>query len=321
MANTFDIKDLIGRIPTFNGQQRDLEHFINTCEMINTNLIKDDQRNSLVYFIKMNITDIALAKMQPLSTLNSWNEIKGRLEDKFKRPITSENAQNEIARIKQQYGEPIEIYGNKFRMALRRLNTASENDSNSEEGRKALRNSNEKFAINKFEQNILNSQLKLWVQVKSCDTLDKAITAAMEKEYQFANTRKLICNYCNKEGHTAINCRRRLNEKSQNAPNRNQMRRNEQFDRNREVNRTEQMNKNKANDFARKSNYYPRNRFNNNMKRNQFTPNQNFNKYKQTPIGTERKQHTDNANVKLNQENGTKPEFTIEDLLNKETKN
>lgn len=217
-----ELKDIITEIPYFEGYQKDMDHFISVCSQFN-DLLAEDQRTDYVKIVKTRFKGVALAKMQPLDTLNEWNDIKTRIIEKFKRPVTYEHAQEELNNIRQLRNETIEVYGNRIRLALQKLNSASENVTESVEGRRILRTTNEKYAIRKFEQNLLNDNLKIWVSTKNCTTVDSAISYAMQKEFHFNSYRRIRCNYCNIEGHIEQNCRQKQrnygSNHNQNRPN------------------------------------------------------------------------------------------------------
>lgn len=225
MANQLKISDFISEIPNFEGYQKDLEHFISTNSTY-YDLLDEAQKPNFIRIITTKFKGIALAKMQPFDTLLTWDDVKKRLEEKFKRPNTYENAQEELNNVFQARNESIEVYGNRIRLALHKLNSASENLTTTAEGIRLLRSTNEKFAIRKFEQNLISDNLKIWVGTKDCKTLDSAISFAMQKEYHFKSNRKIQCNYCNREGHQEIECRQK--QRNQYNSNRN----NSNFNRN-----------------------------------------------------------------------------------------
>lgn len=211
---TIPLKDVIKDIPVFEGYQKDLDYFISVCETFE-GFMAQAHKSAFVKIVISKFKGIALAKMQPTDTLLTWQDIKTRLEEKFKRPITYENAQEEISNIKQARNESVETYGNRFRMTLIKLNSASEVLASNDEGRKLLRDTNEKYAVRKFEQNLHNNNLKMWVATKGCTNLDSAISNAMLKENHFYETRKLTCNYCNRDGHMERDCRQKQRNSTQ----------------------------------------------------------------------------------------------------------
>lgn len=342
---TLQLKDIISAIPVFEGYQRDLDYFISVCTTYN-DLVEETQRPMFISIIKSKLKGIALAKMQPVSTLTTWAEVKSRLEEKFKRPNTYENAQLEISNITQARNETVETYGNRLRMALIRLNSAAEGLTNTQEGKKSLRDANEKIAVMRFEQNLLSNDLKMWVGTKYCTTLDAAITHAMQKENHYKSNRKVTCNFCNREGHVEKECRQKQKNYNQGYQNRNQNRFNGS---NGNVNNG---NNNQAR--YRSSSYSPpkNNTSNNCNERKKFYPNRNNNDRYQNESGkylynnnyshnssgnnSNRPTNMNNNRYSNQNSNGSNPStsqnarttriepnqrLTLNDVLKKETKN
>lgn len=197
--------DLITIIPIFEGQQEDLDYLISTCSTFDE-IVAEEQKDMFVSIVKAKLKGIALTKMQPFSDLKKWDQIKTRLEEKFKRPITYETAQDEISNIRQNRTESIEIYGNNVRLALHKLNIASETLTTDVGSLRLLRTANEKIAVRKFEHGLYNDNLKICIGAKDYSSLDIAISYAMEKENLYKNESRIRCNYCNIVGHIEKEC-------------------------------------------------------------------------------------------------------------------
>lgn len=200
--------DIINSIPVFDGKSSDLDFFISTCSTINT-IVTEEQKIMFISIIRTKFKGMALSKMEPLDELKDWNSIKKRLEEKFRKPTSYENAQDEISRIIQGRNEDMETYGNRFRLALYKLNLASKSLSENADSVALLRTANEKLALRKFEQNISNNNLKIFVCAKACRTIEEAIAFAIKREdaYKAEN----ICNYCKKRGHFSHTCFQKQN--------------------------------------------------------------------------------------------------------------
>lgn len=209
--------DIINAIPIFEGHQKDLDYFISTCSTYNE-IVKDEQKSMFLSIVKTKLKGIALTKMEPFSEMTTWQMVQTRLEEKFKRPLNFEIAQDEISNIRQARNDSIEIYGNNIRFALHKLNKASESLTTDENALKLLRTANEKLATRKFEQGLYNINLKLCVGAKDCNSLDTAISYAMQKENLYKNESRDRCNYCHIVGHTENECRRK--QQGQDRPNR-----------------------------------------------------------------------------------------------------
>lgn len=336
VEETLKIKDIALTMPYFEGFQKDLDFFISTCKTYNET-VTEAQRPLLLQVIKTKFKGIALAKMEPLTTLTSWAEVKTRLEEKFKRPNTYEHAQDEITRIHQARNETIEVYGNRFRMALHRLNKAAESLTESVEGLQVLRDTNEKYAVRKFEQNINNNELKFWVKMKNCKTLDAAIVVAMEEEDQFEVPRRIFCNYCSRNGHSERDCRQKQRERNQNSSNQSETSRTNQYYQNRFSTDSNSPPKNNYNNNGNSNTYNNRNskapyqnKNSGNDNRYQSNRNTNPNNYGNNSNRNKNKKYTGNEgsdsdpsnsqNARVSK-NETKEPLTLNDVLKKEAKN
>lgn len=159
---------------------------------------------------------MAFLKMQPFADLDTWQKVKTRLDEKFKRPIIYEIVQEKISGLRQNREENLEVYGNKIQIALHKLNRASE--SLTEDGGEValLMKANEKVAIRAFEKGLYNANLRICITAKDFNSLVSAITYAMSKENLYRNESRIRCNYCNIIGHAEEDCRRKQNRKGHN---------------------------------------------------------------------------------------------------------
>lgn len=202
MAN-LTYKDLILAIPQFDGNEKEIESFINSCD-IYEKLIEEDQSNIFLAIIISKLKGEALAKLQPIAEINNWAELKEKIEEKIRKPLSFEYAQERLCHITQNRNENIEIYGRKIRVALEKLNLASRCLTKEDNALKMLKLANEKLAIQKFEQNLSNPNLKVIVAAANKTTLENTISFAMQKE--LSNKFVKNCNYCKKEGHYEREC-------------------------------------------------------------------------------------------------------------------
>lgn len=212
-ANELSYTDIISAVPIFEGHQKDLDYFISTCSTYNE-MVSDEQKPTFISIVKAKLKGIALTKMQPFADLNTWELIKTRLEEKFRRPMTYETAQDELSNIRQNRTESIESYGNNIRSALLKLNKACETLTADANALRLLRAANEKLAIRKFEQGLYNGNLKICVGARDFTTLDTAITYVMQKENLYKNESRIRCNYCGISGHMENECRRKQQNQS-----------------------------------------------------------------------------------------------------------
>lgn len=212
MANptNIEIKDVITAIPVFSGDRKDLDAFINTCDLY-VELIAEANQTNLLKIIKTKIIGEALAKISPINTLNSWENIKTRLREKIIKKISIDFAREDLNNVTQGKEESMEQYGNKIRKKLKALNEAIKDITENDAEIQVLRRMNEKHAISKFEQNIKENHLRILVSAAAKDSLDDCITFAIQKELLTKTKNFKKCNYCGLNGHETTECRRRQN--------------------------------------------------------------------------------------------------------------
>lgn len=206
---SIELKDIISAIPVFSGEKKELETFINTCDLY-VELIDQKDLPNLLKIIKTKITSEALAKISPVSTLNSWQEIKKKLKEKIQRRVTIEFAKEDLDNVSQKREETIEQYGGRIRSKLRILNEAIKDMTSDENEIAILRKLNERQAVSKFEQNIRENTLKILVSAAAKGSLDESIAFAIQKELTLKikpNPFKKCAN-CGMTNHETENCRK-----------------------------------------------------------------------------------------------------------------
>lgn len=207
----FSVKDLVNAIPTYNGDERQLETFINVCSKY-FSLIENNQKDQFVIIIQTKIVGEALADLQPIDDLKTWEDIKSKLEEKLKIPDTYEFAQEELSTIRQRKNENMEEYGKRIRKGLEKLNLATKSLTQLDTVLTPLRKANEIHAIRKFEQNMFNEKIKLMVGAANFDSLQDAVKFAMNKELFQKTTNNKTCNFCKNIGHVEEECRKKAKQ-------------------------------------------------------------------------------------------------------------
>lgn len=154
MAN-LPLKDVISSIPVFSGKIEELEAFINTCSMLNKLV---EHKAHLLVAIKAKISGEALAKIRPLDTLNTWELLRKRLNERLRKPVTFEYAQADLSNIIQKPNESLEEFAKRTKEKFRILNEASKKITEVEGELTILRKANKKLAITKFQQNLRNDK-------------------------------------------------------------------------------------------------------------------------------------------------------------------
>lgn len=142
-----EVKDVIAGIPVFSGDPKQLEGFVNACD-IYYSLAEQNQKAGVLSIIKAKITGEALAKAGPFDNeLNTWDLLKTRLNTKIKKQISFEYAQEDLNNVFQKKEESIEDYGTRVKTKLRHLNEACRTMATTDAEKKILRKANEKQAI------------------------------------------------------------------------------------------------------------------------------------------------------------------------------
>lgn len=112
----------------------------------------------------------------------------------------------EMAMVRQKNNESIQDYGNRVKIVLKKLHEASSRMCPEAAG--ALRIANERNAINKFEQNLLDTTLRITVNATSKDTLKQSIIIAMEKEIWLKGSNVVSCTFAKSQGIPTANVAR-----------------------------------------------------------------------------------------------------------------
>lgn len=202
-------KDAILAIPVFSGDTKELETFINTCDLYNQ-LMADAQKPSLLLIIKAKIRGEALAKISPLETITTWAALKTKIRNVIKKPISYEFAQEDLCNAFQKKDESVEEYAKRFKNKLQKLNEASRTLAQTEPEKAILISANEKLAISKFEQNIRDNTVRILVSASAKKSLDEAIQIAMHKDMmEKTKNNSKSCSYCGLPNHTEDMCRKK----------------------------------------------------------------------------------------------------------------
>lgn len=261
-------KDAIMAIPVFSGEQKELDTFINTCDLYNS-LVLDANKGNLLLIIKAKIRGEALSKVTPFEDCDTWEKLKKRIRDRIRKPVTLEFAQEDLNKISQGPNESMEDYGKKVKNKLRKLNEASRQLASTDAERAILQKANERLAISKFEQNIRDNTVRVLVSATKNDSLDDAIQMALQKELmeKNKNVSPIKCTRCGMTNHTVETCRRKQNFNENKNKN----------DGNRSFNRNFNKNDNKNDSKPSSSSNETQNKNSNQSQNQNFGRNQNKN--------------------------------------------
>lgn len=210
----FELGDILKTIPPFEGKEKELDTFINICESFYDNA-SENMRDRLPAIFKMKIIGRALARIQPTSELDTWARIKDKLESTFKKPITYELAQYELAMIKQRRNESIDSYAERILNGLERLNNAAKYIIKDEAALPHLITVNKRQALQHFEQNIYSDELRIRVDSANKGSLTESILFAKQKEISLKLNTAKTCDFCKMTGHEVEDCRRKNSNQPQ----------------------------------------------------------------------------------------------------------
>lgn len=313
----FNIGDILKAVPTFDGKEKDLDTFINICESFN-DIADEELKEQLVTVFKMKIIGRALSLIQPTSELDTWARIKNKLEETFKKPVTYELAQYELAMIKQKRNESMEDYSERILKGLEKLNNASKNLSKLPEAFLGMQEANARQALQHFEQNIYNDDLRIRVDSANKKDLREAILFAKQKEISLRLNTQKTCDFCKMSGHEVTDCRKKNSNQPQAGTSR-------QFYRNNGGPNTNRFNaRNPRYDNGRNNNYNNdrfnynygnnnnSNRFNNNYGNNgnnRYNNNNNY-RYNNNNNGNNYRNNNNGNNATNNTTGGPRPNNT-----------
>lgn len=204
------LTDAILAIPVFKGEKKELETFLNTCDVY-MDIIPNEHKDNLLRIIKTKIVGDALAKIAPIEDLANWQAIKAKLKLKVYKKVSFEFAQEDLNNITQYKDETIEKYGNRIKEKLRNLNEAISDITTENAEKIILRKVNEKQAISKFQQNLRDNNIRILVSASSKENLDEAITYALQKELLEKHKKTASCGLCGLTNHSEENCRKKKN--------------------------------------------------------------------------------------------------------------
>lgn len=206
----------------FDGTKSKLFDFIDNCDNA-INLIKPELKNILFAIIVSKITDNAKALIRNRD-FESWIELKTYLLEIYAEKRTIGQRQLELTSCKQNIGENVISYSNKIENCYIKL-INSLDPKLPQVARQACIDLLKNEALNVFITG-LNKDLNILVKSQNPDSLEKAISVALNEEQELKSKQEMqryqsinnssarLCFNCNKPGHTSINCRFKKNENS-----------------------------------------------------------------------------------------------------------
>lgn len=205
MGDDLPLADLLNGIKMFEGEPEKLPEFITNCDLYHA-LAPDTQKAMILTIIKHRLAQSVKERIANEATFVTWEALRAELKAKIKKAAVSyDGVMSEMAMVRQKNNESIQDYGNRVKIVLKKLHEASSRMCPEAAG--ALRIANERNAINKFEQNLLDTTLRITVNATSKDTLEQSIIIAMEKEIWLKGSNVVSCTICKKAGHSDSECR------------------------------------------------------------------------------------------------------------------
>lgn len=218
MANQgITFRDILAyKIKFFDGVEKELDGFINTCEMYN-GMTPDELKPSLLTLVKARITGEALSKVQPIEGFATLPNLLLSLKNAIRKPLSYELASERLNNLFQKSDETVEKYAHNIREALQKLNESSSKVSDNVEERSVFRKAHEKLAVAKFIQNLNSSELRVSVAAANKTTLEECITYALERELTEKSSKLRICSVCNSFEHKIDDCPLKKEKDKQNV--------------------------------------------------------------------------------------------------------
>lgn len=215
MTTAVAVSDLIKVIPTFEGNMKKYDEFINTCDTYDR--IANAATKPLVLdIVKGKIIGEALAHTRPLDEYADWATLRAHLNKQLKRPVTFEYAQQDLNSIFQKKDETISDYAARVKEKLRKLNEASQTLTDNAEAMTVVRKANEKGAIAKFGHNIRDQSVRILVTAAAKPTLHECILFATQAELMQKSVNIKNCTICGKDNHETSECRKKSDKPDKN---------------------------------------------------------------------------------------------------------
>lgn len=204
----------------FDGTKSKLYDFLDNCDSA-IKLIRPELKNILFAIILSKITDNAKALIRNRD-FETWPDLKTYLLEIYAEKRTVGQRQLELTSCKQNPGESVISYSNKIENCYIKL-INSLDPKLPLVARQACIDLLKNEALNVFITG-LNKDLNILVKSQNPDSLEKAISVALNEEQEFKSKQEMLryqsvnnssarlCFNCNKPGHTTINCRYKKNE-------------------------------------------------------------------------------------------------------------
>lgn len=216
-----DIKDLI---PSYAGDPTKLEQYISTADTLYLQLSDDHNRKLFLLAIRSKLKDRAFDAIKSSPDPAGWRQLRQTLREKIA-PVSPEHAYTLLGNARQSDSESINDYANRIEAMLTTLNRATADPAPSA-AREHIRTNNARLAKKSFEYGLANTHIRTIVISAGTASLAHSTQLAMELEAtnRFSqppkaqqgqsNRNAIICDFCQKRGHTAGVCRKKSAQQS-----------------------------------------------------------------------------------------------------------
>lgn len=207
MANPgITLRDVLAyKIKFFDGVEKELDGFINTCQMYD-GMTPQEFKPSLLTLVKARITGEALSKIQPIEGYDNLQNLLLNLKNAIRKPLSYELASERLNNVFQKPDETVDKYAHNIREALQKLNESSSKVSDNVEERSVFRKAHERLAVAKFIQNLHSSEIRIAVAAANKKTLEECVTYALERELTEKTAILRMCSHCSSTEHKVENC-------------------------------------------------------------------------------------------------------------------
>lgn len=218
-VSNFEFKIFNSMIPMFKGHQAELRKFIDSAELY-FEALNEGGQDDFERFIMLKL-DTNIYNWCQNKGINTWEEIKENLKQKYKTASNLPLLQKELFNIRQERRESVGQFSDKIEKKLFEMNEAARSEIEEfDVGR--YKHYHEKLALRAFQDGLKDS-LRLYIKARNYETLSEAITEARNEEGYTDNggndqekSKDITCYRCGKKGHVRTQCYVRLSD--QNGP-------------------------------------------------------------------------------------------------------
>lgn len=220
LSLTISLSDARSLIPEFTGESRELQKFLDCCDILISTATTEIETSLFLTIIKSKLNAEAYEILRHCDA-DKWESIKETLINRFQTQRPRIAIQGDLTRLKQGPRDSVKDFAQKLQRTLAELNNATCNEATNANAQSFLLKENEKNAIRVFEDGLSNYQLKTIAKAKGETDLKKLITFILEhssrieesqRTFKNSNTYKrdtqgvINCEFCGKRGHTQANC-------------------------------------------------------------------------------------------------------------------